>query len=117
LPGGWEELRDRNRMLAGAGRALLAGRFNLPLPCPSELLASMATLILPEALQQAPMDAGRFDVVQARLHSEYRVEVPIVRWGEPKRRYVRISAQAYNSTDDYRALAEALVRLPSKAAR
>jgi hypothetical protein len=28
------------------------------------------------------------------------------------RRFVRISAQAYNSTDDYRALAEALTRLP-----
>jgi len=117
LPGGWAELRDRNRLLASAGRALLAGRFNLPLPCPNELLASMATLLLPEPFQQLPINGDRFDVVQARLHSEHNVEVPIVRWGEPKRRYVRLSAQAYNSTDDYRALAEALDRLPTKAAR
>jgi isopenicillin-N epimerase len=117
LPGGWGELRDRNRQLAIAGRALLAGQFNLPLPCPNEMLASMATLILPESLQQPPMDNGRFDAVQAKLHAEHHVEVPIVRWGEPKRRHVRISAQAYNNTDDYRALADALERLPSKAAR
>ncbi|MEI9893108.1 MAG: hypothetical protein WDN28_04150 [Chthoniobacter sp.] len=117
LPGGWEELRDRNHLLATAGRALLAGRFNLALPCPNELLASMATLILPEPLQQPPIDHARFDSVQVKLHAEHGIEAPIVRWGEPKRRYVRLSAQAYNSTDDYRALADAIMRLPSKAAR
>jgi isopenicillin-N epimerase len=117
LPGGWEELRDRNRLMASAGRALIAGRFNLSLPCPNELLSSMATLMLPEALQQAPMDGARFDPVQIKLHSEYHIEVPVVRWGEPKRRYVRISAQAYNNTEDYRALADAIMRIPSKSAR
>jgi isopenicillin-N epimerase len=117
LPGGWEELRDRNRLLATAARALLAGHFNLPLPCPNELIASMATLILPEPLQQLPIDGGRFDPVQNKLHAEHGLEVPVVRWGEPKRRYVRFSAQAYNSTEDYRALAEAILRISSKAAR
>ena len=76
----------------------------------------MATLILPDALQQPPPDSARFDLVQSRLHSEFNVEVPVVRWGEPKRRYVRISAQAYNSADDYRVLAEAIIRLLEKAA-
>lgn len=117
LPGGWEELRDRNRLMASAGRALIAGRFNLTLPCPNDLLASMATLMLPEPLQQAPIDGARFDSVQIKLHSEYGIEAPIVRWGEPKRRYVRISAQAYNNTEDYRALADAIMRIPSKSAR
>ena len=117
LPGGWDELRDCNRMLAGAGRTLLAGRLNVPLPCPNELLASMATIVLPEALQQPPPDGARFDPVQSRLHAEHHVEVPIVRWGEPKQRYVRISAQAYNSIDDYRALAEAIMRLQEYAVR
>jgi isopenicillin-N epimerase len=115
LPGGWEELRGHNRSLASAGRALLAERLDLPLPCPDELLASMATLMLPDTLQQPPPDTGRFDIIQSQLHKEHGVEAPIVRWGEPKRRYVRISAQAYNNTDDYRALAEALAHLTSQA--
>jgi len=117
LPGGWAELRDRNRLLATSARALLAGHFNRPLPCPNELIASMATMMLPEPLQQLPLDGGRFDPVQNKLHAEHRLEVPIVRWGEPKRRYVRFSAQAYNSTEDYRALAEAILRVSSKGNR
>jgi len=74
---------------------------------------ALSTLLLPTALQQPPLDSGRFDSVQARLHTEHGVEVPIVRWGEPKRRYVRFSAQAYNCTEDYRALGEAIIRLSS----
>jgi isopenicillin-N epimerase len=112
FPGGWDELRDHNRLLASAGRALIAGRLAVNLPCPNELLASMATIPLPEPLQQPPPNGARYDPVQNRIHDDYGVEVPIVRWGEPRRRYIRISAQAYNSTEDYRALAEALTGSP-----
>jgi len=110
-PGGWEELRDRNRALAGAGRALIAGRLGIPLPAPNQILASMATVPLPASLQKLPGNGTRFDPVQERLMDEANIEVPIVRWGTPVQRYVRISAQAYNTTDDYRALAEALARM------
>jgi len=108
FPGGWEEWRDRNRALAVSARALLAGRLGLPLPAPNELLAAMATIPLPEPLQRVPHEAGRFDSIQNRLLDKHGIEVPIVRWGKPQRRFVRISAQAYNDTADYRALAEAL---------
>ncbi|HEY3899073.1 MAG TPA: aminotransferase class V-fold PLP-dependent enzyme [Chthoniobacter sp.] len=110
-PGGWEELRERNHALAVAGREAITTRLGVALPCPDEFLASMATLPLPETLQQPPFDVGRFDLIHARLHDEYRIEVPIVRWDEPRRRYLRISAQAYNSAENYRALAEALAQL------
>ena len=39
---------------------------------------------------------------------EEGIEVPIVHWGNPSRRWIRISAQAYNVTEHYRALAEDL---------
>jgi isopenicillin-N epimerase len=110
-PGGWDELRTRNHEMAVAGRDLLAQRLGMAIPCPTELLASMATLMLPEALQQPSPDTAKFDPVQNDLHAQHHIEVPIVRWGEPRRRYVRVSAQAYNSVDDYRALADALHQL------
>lgn len=110
FPGGWEEWRDRNRDLVISARALLAGRLGVPLPAPNELLASMATIPLPEPLQRVPHVAGRFDPIQTRILDKHGIEVPIVRWGEPQRRFVRLSAQAYNETSDYRSLAEALAR-------
>ena len=108
LPGGWPELYEQNRALAAAGRAFIADRLGVALPAPGTLLAAMAAIPLPEPLQRVPFTAERTDPLQTRLLETNNIEVPIVRWGEPARRYVRISAQAYNCTEDYRALAEAL---------
>ncbi len=110
FPGGWEELRDRNRATASAGRALIAGCLGVSLPAPNALLASMATLPLPEPLQKLPLTNARFDPIHTRLLDKHGIEVPIVHWGEPKRRWVRISAQAYNTTTHYRTLADALAQ-------
>ena len=111
LPGGWPELYEQNRALAAAGRALIADRLGVALPAPGTLLASMAAIPLPEPLQRVPFTAERIDPLQTRLLEAHGIEVPIVRWGEPARRFVRISAQAYNHTEDYRALAEALAQM------
>lgn len=111
FPGGWDELRENNRQLAIAARALVASRLGVPLACPNQLLACMATIALPEPLQKRPFQGERFDPVQTELYDKACVEVPVMRWGQPLRRWVRISAHAYNGTADYRALAEAVVRL------
>ena len=108
-PGGWPELYEQNRALAAAARALISGRLGVPLPAPNSLLAAMATIPLPGPLQRAPHSAARIDPLQNQLLDTHRIEVPIVRWGAPVRRYVRVSAQAYNSIGDYRALSDALV--------
>jgi selenocysteine lyase/cysteine desulfurase len=50
----------------------------------------------------------RFDADQTRLFHEQHIEVPFIRWGAPPRRWFRISAQAYNSLEDYDRLATAL---------
>ncbi len=108
LPGGWPELRAQNHALAAAGRTLIAARLGAALPAPDTLLAAMAAIPLPEPLQRMPFTAERIDPLQTRLLETHGIEVPIIRWGEPARRFVRISAQAYNCMEDYRAVAEAL---------
>jgi isopenicillin-N epimerase len=110
FPGGWDELRDRNRAVASAGRALLAGRLGVPLPAPASLLASMATIPLSAPLQKLPLINARVDPVHTWLLDQHSIEVPIVHWGQPARRWVRISAQAYNTTGHYRSLADALAQ-------
>ncbi|MGB8170691.1 MAG: aminotransferase class V-fold PLP-dependent enzyme [Chthoniobacteraceae bacterium] len=108
--GGWDELRERNRQLAISARALVASRLGVPLPCPNHLLASMAAIALPEPLQRRPFNGERFDPVQVELYEKARVEVPVMRWGPSPRRWLRISAHAYNTTGDYRTLAETVAR-------
>ena len=111
FPGGWNELRESNRQLAISARALVASRLGVALPCPNQLLASMATIALPEPLQRRPFNGDRFDPIQTEIYERARVELPIMRWGKPVRRWLRLSAHAYNTTSDYRTLAETMVRI------
>jgi isopenicillin-N epimerase len=107
LPGGWRELRERNHRLAVTARRLLCESLGVKPPCPEQMLGAMATLPLPERFQAVPR-SGKIDVEQQRLYDRFRIEVPLMRFGRPERRYFRISAHIYNSMPDYEYLAEAL---------
>ena len=107
VPGGHQELMRRNHMLAVQGREILCEALAVPPPCPETMMGSMATIPLPPA----PLPVDKTDPLQARLLDEFRIEVPILRWGEPARRWVRISAHAYNAVGQYRYLATALKSL------
>jgi isopenicillin-N epimerase len=108
LPGGFAELLRRNRELACAARRLLCAELDVPPLCPEDLLGAMATLVLPARLQGAPTPPGAIDPLQTRLLEQAAVEVPVVNWGAPAQRYVRISAQMYNSREQFAWLAQAL---------
>jgi isopenicillin-N epimerase len=110
LPGGWRELRERNHQLAVQARKLLCERFKIEPPCPENLLGSMATLPLPARFQQRNA-SGKIDREQLALYDRYGIEVPLSRFGTPPQRWLRISAQIYNSPADYEFLAEALETL------
>ena len=110
LPGGWEELRERNRALTVAARRTLCTQLGVEAPCPESMLGSMATVPLPGRLQATPA-AGKIDAEQLQLYDRFGIEVPFSRIGRPARRYLRFSAQLYNGAADYHFLAGALNRL------
>jgi isopenicillin-N epimerase len=101
LLGGLLELMNRNRALAIEARRILCESLGIDPPCPEEMLGSMATIPLPERFQTTPFTANTIDPLQANLLDEYAIEVPVVRWGDPARRWLRISAHAYNSREQY----------------
>lgn len=107
LPGGINELMNRNHVLAVQARQKLCERFSVEPPCPETMLGSMATIPLPPSLQLPPKVA-RTDPLQARLLDEFGIEVPVVHWGDPAKRHIRISAHAYNALGQYVYLASAL---------
>jgi isopenicillin-N epimerase len=114
LPGGLPAMMDHNRKLAIAARELLIESLGLAAPCPSTMLGSMATLPLPPSLQSGDAIASRaviarFDPLQTWLFEQRRIEVPVVSWGSPARRWFRISAHLHNDISDFEALADALL--------
>ncbi len=110
LPGGWEAIRQRNHALVTKARNLLCQRLHAEPPCPDNMLGSMASLALPSSFQGKPR-VGRIDAEQLALYDRFRVEVPFLRFGSPPVRHFRISAQLYNSLEDYERLAEGLQQL------
>lgn len=110
LPGGWPAIRRANRAMVIAARRLLCDKLELAPPCPESMLGSMATLPLPHSLQGRPK-TEKIDPEQSRLYDEMGIEVPFFRIGQPPKRYLRLSAQLYNSLLDYGRLGTALKSL------
>jgi len=107
VPGGWQQLRERNHQLIVKARKHLCKQLEVELPCPEELLGSMATIPLPARFQKRKA-SGKIDREQLALYDRFGIEVPLSRFGTPPRRWLRISAQIYNSPADYEFLADAL---------
>ncbi len=109
LPGGFEALRAHNHAVTLRARDLLCRTLSVDPPAPDDMLGSMAAVPLPAALvarDTSPNDV--LDPLQAWLFERHRIEVPIIPWPDAAHRLVRVSAQLYNRTDEYEALAAAL---------
>jgi isopenicillin-N epimerase len=110
LPGGWPAIGKANHKLAVEARRLICRELDVLPPCPESMLGSMATIPLPARFQGRPR-SGKIDPEQLRLYDRFGIEVPWFRFGTPELRYLRVSAQLYNSPAEYRFLAEAVKRL------
>jgi isopenicillin-N epimerase len=114
LPGGWDEIRARNRALALEGRRVLADALKVELPCPDEMIGSMAAIPLPASSRYPiPDDPHIFgpNPLNDALYRDHQIEVPVMLDPAGKTRLVRVSAQLYNNRGDYERLAEVLLAL------
>ena len=107
IEGGWQAIMQRNHELALRGRDILCEALGVQPPCPDEMVSCIATLILPPGDHDTIVMHER-DPLGVVLKETYGVQVPVWSWPSPKGRYFRISAQLYNSEDEYRYLAWAL---------
>ncbi|MBE9009622.1 aminotransferase class V-fold PLP-dependent enzyme [Pseudanabaenaceae cyanobacterium LEGE 13415] len=102
LPGGWAELRASNRSKALSARNLLCNLLNVAPPCPEEMIGSLATIPLPD---------GSYIELQDALYEKFNIEVPIVPVPQAPKRLIRISAQIYNTIQQYEYLGKSLQTL------
>lgn len=112
-PGGWPDVMARNHAMAVGAREHLCSALGAAAPAPAAMIGSTATIILP------PHDAERHarlmkrptryhDALQDALVDRWRIQVPV--WGVAGRpqRFLRVSAQLYNSPAQYGYLAHAV---------
>ncbi|HVR41062.1 MAG TPA: aminotransferase class V-fold PLP-dependent enzyme [Thermoanaerobaculia bacterium] len=107
VDGGWPEIMRRNRELARKGRDILCDQLGIAHPAPDDMLGAMATVPLPDGNATNPPQLYG-DPLQDTLLFEHHIEVPFVPWPHPPKRVLRISAQLYNTADEYERLAKAL---------
>jgi isopenicillin-N epimerase len=107
LPGGWPALMEHNHAQALRGRAILLESLGLAEPCPASMIGSTASLPLPAAAPGSPVERLEPEALTAWARAR-GVEPVFFHWPGPGGRMVRVSAQAYNHDDQYRALAAIL---------
>ncbi len=107
---GGPALMARNQARAARGAGLLTDAWGEVAAAPPGMSAAMATIRLPRALQGGPETA---EALRRHLSAVHRIEVPL--WSDDEGRlWLRISAQAYNTDDEYDALAQAVLGLASR---
>ncbi len=124
-PDGWPGVMAANRELCLAARDVMAEALGVEPPVPDEMLGAMAALPLTRTVadRAAPEDMSATelgdetlpeDPLHAELLERHRIQVPVYSWpparapSRPAMRLLRISAQRYNTLDEYRRLADVI---------
>jgi isopenicillin-N epimerase len=108
VPGGWDEVRSRNRSLALRARAILQEALSIPAPAPEEMLGSLAAVSLPDRRDGAELPPMSLDPISRELFEKHRIETLVSVWPRSPERVLRVSAQLYNDESQFRTLALAL---------
>jgi isopenicillin-N epimerase len=116
VAGGLEGLMRRNHELVVEGRRLICRRLALTGVGSEKMLGSMAAIHLPDdADPAAALDdsttPGPSHRLWRALGEQYHIEVPVYHFPAAPKMLLRISAQAYNSLEQYDYLADALLAL------
>jgi isopenicillin-N epimerase len=107
VQGGWEEVMRRNHAVALHARDILCDALSIDKPAPDEMLGAMASVPLPDGTA-TEIDPPGGDPLQNELFDRFKIEVPVMIWPSPPKRILRISAQLYNTIEEYEQLASAL---------
>ncbi len=113
VPGGWPEIRRRNRALTLESRRMLHEALGTEPVCPEDMIGSMASIRLPADLlrrleQRSVSMAGE-------LIARWKIQIPVIAWPQPVNTMVRISCHLHNAPEDYEKLLRALQELRSGA--
>jgi len=103
----WDEIMIHNNKLAVKGRKIICEKLGISSPCPDDMISSIATIKISSKAVNG-VELHEPDPLHLELLEKYNIQVPVWYWPNPEGRYIRISAQLYNSENEYRFLAKIL---------
>jgi len=111
-PGGWTGIMEENRRKALRAARLITERTGLRAACPEEMTGAMAAFELGYIPSPTVLPPEGIDPLQDWLMRRRRIQVPVTFTPSPPGRFLRISAQLYNSDEEYSCLCDALEAAP-----
>jgi isopenicillin-N epimerase len=109
IDGGWTAIKKHNRELALAAAHLIADKLSVPLPAPASMLGSIINIPIPN--DRIPdVKFNYYTSIKNELFHTYKIEIPSMLFPAPTQ-YLRISAQLYNSMEQYAYLADSLGKM------
>ncbi len=106
LPGGWDELRQRNHDLVMYGAQLICDAIGIEQVVPASMIGSMVGIPLPGQCEPGSLMG---EALWDRLYLEHGIQVPVWDLPEVHPRVMRVSAQLFNTVEDFETLASVLV--------
>jgi isopenicillin-N epimerase len=107
---GGDAVRGHNHAMAVWAHQLLCDRLAVPVPLSpldGSLLGSMAAVPLPGRLSS--LSEAELEILQQRLYTEHRIEMPLMRLGG--RVFLRVSCQVYNRPEQYERAAQVAIEI------
>lgn len=105
--GGWDAIKKHNHELVWKAANNIANALGVQLPAPQEMIGSICNIPMPNG--QAPSKKFHSNVaLKDVLFKKYKIEVPIFMFPIAPTQWLRISAQLYNTKEQYEYLLECL---------
>jgi isopenicillin-N epimerase len=107
VAGGWQGIKKQNHELVWQAAEKIAGALQVSLPAPKEMIGSICNIPMPDG---NPSERKFHSNVSLKnmLYQKYRIEVPVMVFPASPKQWLRISAQLYNSLDQYDYLLDCL---------
>jgi isopenicillin-N epimerase len=112
LPGGWGQVMESNRAMAREAGLRLAAALGQPPSSLDSMAGSMTAVCLPWLEPPSPPGILWLDPLQVWLREERGIEIPVTWTPSPRRRLLRLSAQLYNSPEEFDYLIESVLECP-----
>lgn len=114
LPGGWPQLMRENHEKIMMARAILAPMLEpagcVVDTCPEQMVGTMSSIIVPHMAEHHQGRGTRYDdPLQDALYERHGIVTPVWLFNPTNARVVRISAQVYNTPEQYEYFGRALL--------